>query len=285
MRRLARLSGFPSAVPDRAYATASWDYAHRPPAEAELVDIRVPRGLIPYAMPCGSGPTLRPGRVPAYDNFGTRPPRQRGRRRRRGSGDTPSATINTTTTARTILTFTLLPAPSVCTPARRTALWSAGRARSPETCASPARADADPAGGDGIAWIIDHRTGGAPEELASGDFPNGGAQEFAQGKGADRLASIPVRAGDEIQLLVLPKETTTMQYHGRPARSHRGKDQTGRDQQEGTGRRRPDVSGIGAGPRDDPLQNGKGNPHSDHYGNPGVGASTTWRTTTVPASP
>ena len=65
--------------------------------------------------------------------------------------------------------------------------------------------DADPTCGDGIAWAIDARKAGGRRELASGDFPNGGAQKFDQGKGARSLAAVEVEPGDGIDLLVLPK--------------------------------------------------------------------------------
>src|SRR5262249_35662056 len=66
--------------------------------------------------------------------------------------------------------------------------------------------DADPSGGDGVAWRIDlHPAGGGRQELASGDIPNGGAQPFDQGDGAGRLNAIEVKAGDRVELVVLPK--------------------------------------------------------------------------------
>src|SRR5262249_31349319 len=76
--------------------------------------------------------------------------------------------------------------------------------------------DADPGGGDGIAWIIDHRRQEGRRELASGDIPNGGAQKLADGQGGASLASVEVKAGDSIELLVLPKanyayDTTTVE--------------------------------------------------------------------------
>ncbi len=66
--------------------------------------------------------------------------------------------------------------------------------------------DADPVGGDGIAWIIDHRKAGGARELASGDIPNGGRQNMSQGKGAANLKNVEVKPGDMIHLLVLPKK-------------------------------------------------------------------------------
>ena len=54
-------------------------------------------------------------------------------------------------------------------------------------------------------------------ELASGAFPNGGKQDFAEGKTPQNLNAIPVKPGDRLQLLVLPKgdyscDTTTVEF-------------------------------------------------------------------------
>src|SRR5205823_4243853 len=113
-------------------------------------------------------------------------------------------------------------------------------------------ADADPAGGDGIAWEIDLRTGSTAKRLANGGFDNGGREGFEAGQGADRLGAIAVSPGDAIDLVVLPKtshtcDTTTV--------SLKIAQQGGR-----TWDLMRDVM-------DDLL---KGNPHSDSFGNPGV---------------
>ncbi len=65
--------------------------------------------------------------------------------------------------------------------------------------------DGDPNGGDGIAWAIDHQSSFGVSAVASGDFPNGGAQEFSQGKNASNLNTILVSPGDRLQLVILPK--------------------------------------------------------------------------------
>ncbi len=65
--------------------------------------------------------------------------------------------------------------------------------------------DADPNCGDGIEWTVDARAGGNSKQLASGAIPNGGAQQFVEGKGANNLTSVAVHQGDMIQLVVLPK--------------------------------------------------------------------------------
>ena len=117
-------------------------------------------------------------------------------------------------------------------------------------------ADADPTCGDGVAWAIDARQAGGRRELASGDFPNGGAQKFDQGKGAADLVAVEVEPGDGIELLVLPKgnyfcDTTVVDLTITLADGSKAWNLAG------------DVVG-------DPHQNGKGNPHADRFGNAGV---------------
>jgi formylglycine-generating enzyme required for sulfatase activity len=54
--------------------------------------------------------------------------------------------------------------------------------------------------GDGVAWYIDKNT----QNLASGDIPNGGAQDFHDGTGGDLLADVPVSQGDMLYLAIDP---------------------------------------------------------------------------------
>ena len=65
--------------------------------------------------------------------------------------------------------------------------------------------DADPNCGDGIEWAIVVRSEHGTKQLASGAFPNGGAQSFREGKGADNLNSVEVKNGETIRLIVSPK--------------------------------------------------------------------------------
>src|SRR5262249_57419935 len=106
------------------------------------------------------------------------------------------------------------------------------------------------------AWIIDHRSAGVRRQLASGGFANGGAQALADGSGGKNLAAVPVKAGDMIELLVLPKDnyicdTTVVELVIA----------------------KPDGSAAWDLTRDivdDLHQGGKGNPHSDRLGNKAV---------------
>jgi hypothetical protein len=237
------------------YVMAAWDYANRPETEAAIAlpDYALKQGLQPYAlrqwydylgwaeaqlMPTSVRDLAGNGGVYAW----------------KGAADTPSLTINTNDAARTILTFTL-PPHSVCIhpgPASGVAIaW-----KSPITGVVDVDggvADADPAGGDGIAWVVERQGRSGRVSLATGDFPNGGKQGFAQGQGAERLHGIAVRAGETLRLIVLPKanyicDTTAVEWRI-----------TTQDHSKVWDVRRDLVA--------EPLQ---GNPHRDSYGNPAV---------------
>ena len=242
-----------SLLPQTArYLTAVWDYANRPAAQANLslADFAAQQGLHAYA--------LRQWRD--YLGFGdyallTTPLRDllgnAGVHVWKGAADTPSLTVNTNDAPRTILTFTLPPRSVAVHPSPNNGVAVGWKSPISGTVRIAGRvADADPACGDGIAWVLDHRTAGGVRELASGDFPNGGAQGFTQGKGAEHLSAVTVKAGDQIQLLVLPKmdygcDTTVVELTITPTDGARVWDLT------------RDIV-------DTPLQ---GNPHSDRYGN------------------
>ncbi len=125
----------------------------------------------------------------------------------RGKPDCPNMLINTNSKPLTISTITM-PARSVAVhpgPANGVALeWVSPINGTVQLTGSVA--DADPNGGDGIAWAIDDQTAAGTQELSSGEFPNGGAQDFSKGNGANRLNSIKVASGDHLQLVVLPKK-------------------------------------------------------------------------------
>ncbi len=170
----------------------------------------------------------------------------------KGEPDCPSLTVNTTNRALKLLTFTLPPRSVSVHPGPSNGVavgWKspvAGAVR-----ISGGLRDADPAGGDGVAWVLDHRRAGGRRELASGDLPNGGAQKFADGKNGAALASVLVSAGDTIELLVLPKmghacDTTVVDL---------------------TIRAGGEAWDVTADLVDDPHQ---GNPHRDRRGNAAV---------------
>jgi hypothetical protein len=60
--------------------------------------------------------------------------------------------------------------------------------------------DLDANCGNGINWFIAHGT----TTLASGGYPNGGKQPFANGQGGSSLASVSVTAGDFLYVVVGP---------------------------------------------------------------------------------
>jgi hypothetical protein len=61
--------------------------------------------------------------------------------------------------------------------------------------------DEDPVGGNGIVWSIARNN----TPLAGGGYPNGGAQNFADGTGGSSLASVSVSVGDFLYVIVGPK--------------------------------------------------------------------------------
>jgi hypothetical protein len=67
-------------------------------------------------------------------------------------------------------------------------------------------ADADPNGGDGISWSVDHRvlSTDTTSTVAYGTYANGGSQAFDAGTGGAGLASIAVEVGDNLVLAVAP---------------------------------------------------------------------------------
>ena len=172
----------------------------------------------------------------------------------RGAADCPNALINTTDQPVSILTFKVPPHGVTVHPGPRSGVILAWMSPISGTVSVTGKVtDADPNGGDGIAWVVRRRGAGSPEELATGDIPNGGEQAFSAGKNADRLSRIAVRQGEELQLVVLPKadyvcDTTLVQLRIAAA----------------DGSKLWDVS------KDltvDPLA---GNPHPDGYGNAAV---------------
>jgi hypothetical protein len=175
----------------------------------------------------------------------------------RGEPDCPNAVANSTDMEVAIMTFKLPPKSISVHPGPKNGVAVSWRSPVKGTVRiSGGVSDADPVCGDGIAWAIDVRKAGGRSELASGDFPNGGAQKFDQGKGAAALTAVEVDAGEGVDLLVLPKadyscDTTTVDLTIALADGSKTWNLAG------------DVV-------PDLHQDGKGNPHTDHYGNPGV---------------
>ncbi len=128
----------------------------------------------------------------------------------RGQADCPNLVVNTNAAAVSYTTITL-PPKSVAVhpgPANGVAIEWVSPVSGTIGIAGKV-SDADPNGGDGIAWAIDLQAAAGTRELASGAFPNGGNQEFSAGVGAASLKQVQVRAGDRVQLVVLPKAEYT----------------------------------------------------------------------------
>lgn len=170
----------------------------------------------------------------------------------RGQADTPSAVVNTTSEARSILTFTLPPKSVSMHPGPASGVAASWRSPVAATVSVSGKLkDADGACGDGSAWLLDLRTSRGFQQLASGEFPNAGEERFGPEKTA-ALGAVTVRQGDRIQLLLLPKanhgcDTTVIEL---------------KIADHATGRTW-DISDVVA----DPLA---GNPHADRFGNNGV---------------
>jgi hypothetical protein len=173
----------------------------------------------------------------------------------RGAADCPNALLNTTAREQTILSFRLPPRALAIHPGPTSGVAVAWQSPVAATVKIAGRvADIDPGCGDGVAWRVEHRgTDGAHRELAAGDIPNGGASVLDPANRAGHLASVDVKPGDRVELLVLPKgshicDTTLVELT---------------------------ITPTGGGPAwdlthdllDDPAQ---GNPHRDGQGHAGV---------------
>jgi hypothetical protein len=246
-----------SMLPQTAdYLTAAWEYQHRPADQAgvTLAAFAAQRHLQEYAVrqwidSMGMG-VYKLMTIPVANVLGAP-----GIHAFRGAPDTPSLSVNTTIEAKMLLTFNLPPRSVSVHPGPASGVAVSWRSPISGTVKVTGRvADGDPAGGDGIAWVLAHRTGGGAKELASGGFENGGMQGFSEGKGAANLQTVTVKAGERIELQVLPKtshtcDTTTVTLVINEVGGTRKWDLT------------HDIV--------DNLHQG-GNPHKDSYGNSGV---------------
>lgn len=229
--RLAQLEKEVKAAADQQYAAFAksmkpqagryllelWEYQTRPADQSArtLGEFAQSRGLHAYALKqwaeyLGVG-DYRPLSEPVPDVGGTA-----GVAGWRGTPAMASATANTTGKDVTILTFRL-PRKSVAVhpgPASGAVVsWKSPIAGAVRITGRVA--DADPVGGDGVTWFLDHRSMTGARELSSGDVPNAGSQALGQGKGGDALGYVEVRPGDRLQLVIMPRaeytcDTTTV---------------------------------------------------------------------------
>jgi hypothetical protein len=190
------------------YVLAAWDYAHRPADESAVTaaDFAARRGLHGFALrqwldALGLGGDDRPlDRV--LRDVGGRP----GVHGRRGPEGEPNLLVNTTGEEVSIVTFKLPPRSVAVHPGPRGGVVLSWRSPVSGTVSVRGRlTDADPNCGDGVAWTLDRRTSGGRVGLAAGGFENGGAQSLTEGERAKALAAVPVREGESLELVVLPK--------------------------------------------------------------------------------
>jgi hypothetical protein len=130
--------------------------------------------------------------------------------RNASNADTPSAVLNTTDSEAAFLSIRMPPHTLAIHPSPKAGVAIGWKSPITGTVQIKGKvADADPSCGDGIEWTLSLNAGSGTQPLASGAIPNGGAQPFAEGKGADKLASVSVKAGEMIQFAVLPKAEYT----------------------------------------------------------------------------
>jgi Protein of unknown function (DUF1549)/Protein of unknown function (DUF1553)/Planctomycete cytochrome C len=236
------------------YVLAVWDYEHRPAEQlgqtiaAFAAEKNLHAALLKQWLDVLSNETYHPLTTPVA-NIGGKP----GVYGWRSAADCPNAVINTTDAEVSILTFKLPPHSVSVHPGPTAGVAVAWQSPINGKVSVKGRVlDADPVCGNGIAWKIEHRQGGQAHEVAGGEFPNGGAQPFDQGRGGTRLKQIDVHAGDRLELLVLPKgdyscDTTIVEL----------------EIAEGDGARTWNLTA-------DTLAAGNANPQLDRQGHPGV---------------
>ena len=117
--------------------------------------------------------------------------------------------------------------------------------------------DADAHCGDGIAWRMSLSSDASTRDLAAGAFTNGGAQAFDQADGGKTLDQVTVTAGQTLQLAVYPKgeyscDSTVVEWTI-----------TERNGAKRTWQLAGDLL-------NNPVDDEKGNPHNDSFGNAGV---------------
>lgn len=177
----------------------------------------------------------------------------------KGPGDLPSLVANTSEKEIAFATIVLPPKTIAVHPAPGAAVGMAWHSPIGGKFKIAGRvADADDKGGDGIAWTLTLRPrAGDAKVLAKGEIQNGEIQAFDAVPDGAALASVTIEAGDSIELAILPKanhtcDTTAIQIElhelGGEERNWSLTWDLIRDLHEG----------------------GKGNPHSDSYGNPSV---------------
>jgi hypothetical protein len=188
------------------YLLGAWDYSHRPADLAGLSadEFAKRRDLHGFALSRWveilGGPRVGETRrlqhpVPDYDG-------ERGVEAWMADAERPWWACNATERDVAIETF-LLPPRSVSVNPGVEGGAVAWRSPIAGTVQITGRlTDGDPHDGSGVSWAIDHVKKGGRRQLVTGRLPNGDSMGLDQGRFSDRLASVHVELGDEIQLQV-----------------------------------------------------------------------------------
>ncbi len=199
------------------YLQAAWDYQARPDTQRgqTVADFASKRGLLPFALKRWIG-VLGGGEV---NRLGNRMENVGGTVTVggwNGGATGASITANPTALAQQIATFRLPPRSISVHPGPKSAAVVSWRSPiSGKVRVTGRIADGDDKCGDGVGWVVRLRSALGSAELASGEVGNGGGMALGQGKDADSLASIAVKAGEALELVILPRgeyscDTTTV---------------------------------------------------------------------------
>jgi hypothetical protein len=192
------------------YLLESWEYANRPADQAGVSaeDWAKKRGLHPFALTRWVE-YLAGGRLGEYHLL-DHPVRdfdgEAGVHVWGAHAERPWWGVNTTANDVPIETFLLPPRSVSVNPGTQggAVVWKSPVTGKVRVCGR--LTDADPLDGAGVSWAVDLTSGGLRRELCSGSMPNGGAKTLDQGRNPGRLASVAVKAGDEISLGVWLRE-------------------------------------------------------------------------------
>jgi hypothetical protein len=185
------------------YLQAAWEYPRRPAEQAgmSVKDFALKRGLRPFALEqwvryLGERPfaQYRPLHMPVRNYDG-----EPGVHAWGASAERPWWGVNTNRHEVAIETFLLPPRTLSVNPGvdGGAVSWKSpftGRIR-----ITGRLVDGDPYDGTGVTWVVDHVSEGVRSELSSGSMPSG-SLTLDQGRHAERLAAVDVKAGDIISL-------------------------------------------------------------------------------------
>ena len=197
------------------YMVAAWEYRSQPqgPSAQPLREFATERKLHPYALRQWVEDLGLGGDYPLMTTSVRDVSGRVGLQAWKSQADCPSLTVNTTGEEIALLTFKLPPRSVSVHPGPSGGVavsWTSPV--SGRLTVSGLVADADAAGGDGVAWSLVQRSRVSRHEIARGEIANGGSHRLD----AKSLPPIVVETGDRIDLQVLPKnghtcDTTTVE--------------------------------------------------------------------------